>query len=192
MLRLFAFRREVMTPEQAVTCLAETVTQRVEFSENDIYEALSQAGIPDHLADRAYKFTQCAWGRVLLDGMGIRFSPDFLLFDKYGKVVESGRLADEPNFVVASRLADRHKGTPGFRRLVLMSADFHAVNAALNAGSHPENLVMSPMAAFIEKPLLAALGRVQETLADHCRKASNTIATDMHPPKETPWWRFWK
>ena len=65
-----------MTPDAAVDRLAKILDTRGELEEEAIYRAMSDTGIHPPVADRAFKFTQIAWGRVLLDGSGITFSPD--------------------------------------------------------------------------------------------------------------------
>jgi hypothetical protein len=67
-----------LRPSAAVACIAEIVAQQAAFDEDDIYAAMKKAGIPDGVADRAYKFTQIAWGRAILAGLGVRLSPDYL------------------------------------------------------------------------------------------------------------------
>lgn len=174
-----------MTPDAAVACLAEIVVSRAEFSEHEIYQAMGTAGVPEPIADRAYKFTQIAWGRVFLDGMGVRSPPDFLCFNAEGDVAESGQLAEEPYFVAAMQLAKQHSQSPGFIRLALMSADVNAVNSLLNQGSKPENLATSRAAFFLEPPTAVGMEKASRTL-------SQQFASTKTPAKRNkPWWRFW-
>jgi hypothetical protein len=181
-----------VSAENAVACLADIVAPRQEFTEDEVYTALADAGVPDSLADRAYKFTQIAWGRALLAGLGVRFSPEYLCFNASGKVVESGKLADAPCFAAASQLASRYAKAPGFRRLALMSADVHAVNDLLNKGSKPENVVTSPACLFLEAPTAAGLENARQEIARHMAAPpkSATEATRGAAPTK-PWWRFW-
>src|SRR6266540_2237247 len=97
-----------VSPESAVAWLADIVAARPEFTEDEVYAAMADAGVPDSLADRAYKFTQVAWGRAFLAGLSVQFSPEYVCFNGSGKVVETGRLADERCFAAASRLAQRY------------------------------------------------------------------------------------
>ena len=156
-----------MTPEVAVTKLAEIAAARPELSEDGLYEALTAAGVPPELADRAYKFTQIAWGRTFLGGLGVRFSRHYLCFDAEGAVVESGELSEEPCFAAATRALELFYRTPAFQRLALTSADVHAVNNALNAGSKPENLVTAPAFVFLAAPTPAGLQKAQGVIAEH-------------------------
>lgn len=183
-----------MAPEEAVARLAEIVAARAEFSEDDIYAAMTEAGIPDPVADRAYKFTQTAWGRASLAGRGVQFSPDYFCFDRRGEVVESGLLAEQPYFMAAVELARRYAQSPGFARLAQMSADASAVNSALGAGSKPENLSLGPAALFVESPTPAGIDKAQQLLARHAathpargpkRRAVAAASGDK------PWWQFW-
>jgi hypothetical protein len=153
-----------VTPEAAVSWLAEMVAPRQQFTEGEVFSELVEAGVPEALADRAFKFTQIVAGRALLAGIGVRFSEGYFCFDRDGEVVESGRLADEPCFAAASRLAERYGRTPGFLHLAMTSADLNAVNQALHAGSQPAELTTSPAGLFLEAPTPAGVAKAQETI----------------------------
>jgi len=168
-----------VAPDAAVARLAEIIAARAEFTEDDLYAAMADAGIPDSVADRAYKFTQIAWGRVFLDGLGVRFAPDYLSFNAAGEVIESGLLAEQPYFTAAMGLA-RRRPPAGLPRFALMSADVSAVNSALHAGSKPEDLVTGPSALFLEPPTPAGVERAQQLLSER-----------VSAPSKKPWWRFW-
>ena len=168
-----------MTPEAAVARLFDIIAARAEFTEDVVYAAMCEAGVPGPVADRAYKFAQIVCGRQLLGGMGISFSPDYTCFNAAGDAIESGQLAEQPYFAAATALVGRHVGTPGFERLALMAAEVHAVNDLLNQGSKPENLVTSAPVLFMEPPTPAALQRVRQQLSRGV----------VRPTK--PWWRFW-
>lgn len=142
---------------------------------------MAAANVPDRDADLAYKFTQAAWGRTLLDGMEIKFADDYYCLDGNGEVVDSGKLADEPHFSAAIRLGKRHEAQPGFKRLAAMSADFHAVNKALNAGSHPENLVTAPLVFFLEPPSEAGMAKAHRLISDLLTR-QNSVASQSPPP----------
>lgn len=155
-----------VAPESAVAWLADIVAGWDGFSEDDVHAALAEAGVPAGVADRAYKFTQAAWGRELLSGLGIRFASNYLCLNAAGHVVESGPLAEEPCFATAVRLAPKYRGTPGFLRLALMSADVNAVNNALNKGSKPENLVTGSVCLFLEAPTEEGMENARKALAE--------------------------
>lgn len=171
-----------MTPEASVERLARILETRSDFSENDAYVAMAEAGIPPSVADRAYKFTQIAWCRVLLDGLGIRFAPDFRCLNRVGDVIEAGMLANEPYFAAAMRLAPQFARAPGFAKLAMMAAEFSAVNQALLAGSKAENLVTATHSIFLEEATPAGLDKARLQLKGNVSAA--------HSPKK-PWWRFW-
>jgi hypothetical protein len=182
-----------VTPEGAVARLAEIVSAGGEFSEDSVYAAMAQAGLPDSVADRAYKFTQTAWARAFLGNMGVRFPPDYLCFNGQGDLIESGPLDQEPYFLAASQLVPQYVKSPGFSRLVRMSADVSAVNNALHAGSKPENLAMGPAAFFMETATPAAVARARQVITERAKAARPAPASDPHKgkPAGKPWWRFW-
>jgi hypothetical protein len=156
-----------VAPETAVAWLADILAGWGDFTEDDAYAALAEAGVPDAVADRAYKFTQIAWGRDLLAGLGIQFAPEYIWLNGAGEVVDSGLLADEPCFATAARLAQRYRGAPGFIRLATMSADVNVVNSALNRGSKPENLATVPPCLFTEAPTEAGMANARKAIAEH-------------------------
>ncbi|HEY2784503.1 MAG TPA: hypothetical protein VGJ05_05955 [Fimbriiglobus sp.] len=182
-----------MAPETAVALLGEFIAARLEFTEDELRGAMADAGIPDPVADRAYQFTQIAWGRVFLDGLGLQFSSDYLCFNGAGDVIESGLLTAQPYFAAAIALAPKYARSPGFPKFALMSADVNAVNSALHAGSKPENLVMGPSALFMEVTTPSGIEKAQQYLSKHV--ASSTKASHSESVTETsatkPWWRFW-
>jgi hypothetical protein len=84
-------------PEAAVAQLTEAIAAHTEFTEDDLYAAMAKAGIPVPAADRAFKFTQIAWGQHFLAGLGdVKLAPDYWCFNGAGDVIESGLLSAQP------------------------------------------------------------------------------------------------
>ena len=105
----------------------EIVAPRAEFSEDDVYAAMAAAGIPAAVADRAYKFTQTAWGGRSSAHWGSAFTrlPLPQRGGRRGGVRPVGRGAVFRCGPCDGRAA---LTSPGFRRAT-MSADVHAVNS---------------------------------------------------------------
>lgn len=153
-----------MTPEAAVARLAEILAARADLTEDEIYAAMAEAGIPDAVALRTLEFTRVAWGRLLLEGLAVRFSTEYFCFNAAGDVVESGLLAEQPYFVAASGLAKQYTRFQGCLRFASMSSDVNAVNSALSAGSKPEDLFTSPVALFVEGATPTAAEKARQFL----------------------------
>lgn len=85
-----------VTPQAAVAFLADAVAAGGEFAEEDLYAAMARAGLPDDVADHAYKFTQIAWGRVFLEGLGPKLPTEYFWFDAAGSRVELRPARGEP------------------------------------------------------------------------------------------------
>lgn len=160
-------------PEAAVARLTETIATLTEFTEDDLYAAMARAGIPFPVADRAFKFTQIAWGQHFLAGLGdFTFAPDYLCFNGAGDVIESGLLRAQPYYVAALATLKSYEASPGFRRFALMSADVQAINKALTAGSKPADLDVAPPALFMEPATPAGLEKAQRFLSERLTTAA--------------------
>jgi hypothetical protein len=160
-------------PEAAVAQLTEAIAMRTELTEDDLYAAMAKAGIPFAAADRAFKFTQIAWGQQFLAGLGdFTFAPDYLCFNGAGDVIESGLLREQPYYVAAVAATKRYESSPGFRQFALMSAEVQAINKALQAGSRPANLDLAPSALFMEPATPAGLEKAQRLLSERLTAAA--------------------
>jgi len=69
--------------------------------------ALRKAGVPAGLAADVAAFMPIAFGRELLDGMGVDFSPDYAVNDGGGLAGVAGKLADHPVYAAAAARARR-------------------------------------------------------------------------------------
>ncbi|MBN1429958.1 MAG: hypothetical protein JXB07_16430 [Anaerolineae bacterium] len=159
-----------MTPDKVVTQVWQIVEDNPGASEDEFYQLLADAGIPDATADRCYKLAQVAWGRAFLDGLGIDFSDDYLCLDARGDLVESGRLSEEPYFTAAAQLAEKYAVSPAMRQIALCSAEVHAVNDALNAGSNPQDLSTGPTCMFVEAPTDEGMEKARHTIMEYMNK----------------------
>ena len=183
-----------LTPSESVERLAELIAPKKEFNEGQVYEQLLMAGMTHDVADLAYKFTQTAWARFFLDGMGITFSPDYYCFNSKGGLVETGQLVNQPYFAAAMRLAEKYKSSPGYKQLILTSADVNAVNNALNAGSKPENLVTGPAALFMEPPTPEGMEKAKEIILSRAKSPElrpPEIIKEPENAEKKQWWKFW-
>jgi hypothetical protein len=180
-------------PADAVSQLVQTISALPEFAEDDLYAALKIAGASDSVADMAIKFTQIAFGRAFLDGLGMQFSPEYLLFDGEGNLVERGLLEEQSYFVAAMSLAPQCIRSPGCAKFALMSADVQAVNSALHAGSRPQDLVCSLAAVFVEPPTAAGLEKAQQLLTEGAsvENPAHVRRSDPAGTAKKQWWKFW-
>jgi len=170
-----------MTPEGTVKHLAEVLDARPEFSVDDVYQQLNALGIPPRDADKAYKFTQIACGRLILDGLA-RFASEYYWLNASGDEVESGRIEEEPFFAAATVLL-RERRCPWAGRLGAMSADVSAINDLLKRGSKPGNLQTGPAVLFLAQPTPSGMEKADQLILSRLRK---TV-----PSARKPWWRFW-
>jgi hypothetical protein len=110
--------------------------------------AVRKAGVPAGLAAEVVAFVPIAFGRALMEGMGVEFSPDYAVPDGDGGTRIVGPLLEHPVYGTAATLAvglmAQQEQGEAFVNAALWSSEFSAVNQALNAGSNPADLVASP------------------------------------------------
>lgn len=140
-----------------------------DFTEDEVHQKLIETSIVPQTADLACKFTQIAWGRVFLDGLGITFAPTYVCLDHQGRQIETGLLKENPYYRAAMAVAATEQQYPSFLRLALMSADVRIVNQMLNEGSRASDLVTGP-------PHLILIGNAGEAEGSK---------------RKRPWWRPW-
>ena len=125
----------------AAAAIRRAVPLLAEHGTDDIVRvALIRAGLSRAEAAAAVRFVPLALGRaILLEGLGAELPDSYLLV--HGDAREERKLADEPFFAETLKLASQLGPAAG--QVALASSEVQAVNAALNAGSRPEDLVAS-------------------------------------------------
>lgn len=120
-------------------------------------------------AARTLRFVPLALGRaMLLSGLGMSLSDSYLMINEAAGSREERKLADEPFFAEAMRLAPAlgsEFGVDAVSAVALQSFEVRAVNDALNAGAQPEDLVGS-------MPVVEWESGIDDAV-------------------ERPWWKFW-
>ncbi|HJQ39542.1 MAG TPA: hypothetical protein VKB93_20560 [Thermoanaerobaculia bacterium] len=136
----------------------------------DPQDGLLRAGLSKEQAHDAVRFLPLAFGRDVLDGIGVAFS------DTYVRIVdgqqEERALNDEPFFREArtlARVVATEVGFDTYNAIAMQSSEFQALNNALNAGAEVENLVAGPPMVMCEGFAAAAAAK----------------------PEKKPWWKVW-
>jgi hypothetical protein len=110
-------------------------------------DGLSGAGVPGPMAGDVAAFMPIAFGRELLNGSGMEFSPDYATHAG-GATKIAGKLAEHPVYAaaaaLATRMVERREGGDAFVAVAVWSSEFLAANEALNAGSQLADLVAGP------------------------------------------------
>ena len=129
-------------------------------------DSLIRAGLSSEQAHDAVRFIPLAFGRQILDGMGIELPDSYIRVRAVDGRREEKPLAEEPFYreaMKAATILGSELGGDVFTSVAVQSSELQAVNEALNAGSQPEDLVASP-------PL---------------------IEWNRPPSLSPPWWKFW-
>ena len=128
---------------------------------------LIRAGLSRLQTTDVVEFVPLAFGRALMDGMGVQFDDEYVRVDDAGKERLRKKLADEPMFAAALAAAPevmRDSGQDAFAAIAMQSSELQAVNQALNAGVSADGLIASvPVMVWSDEP----------------------------PAPAKPWWKFW-
>ena len=144
-----------MSAEDLVRRALPIFLQNAQYELITLRVALTVKFFKEHETEALVEFVPLAFGRSLLDGMGIRFEDDYVRVDAGGNERMRRRLADEPVYVAALKLAPivmQSMGQDAFMAIAGRSSELQAVNAALNAGSAPADLQAStPVLAWTSR-----------------------------------------
>jgi len=143
--------------KDATIAIAAGVLQQFP-SENDeqICLRLIDAGIPAESSPRLLEFLPIAYCRVLLVGLGVRFSNEFQRIQADGSLSSARLLTSEPLWNPVMEFVNRQlqEGIPKhlLLRIAGRSAEFDAVNQLLNRGSNPTHVALTPV-IFTHPPM---------------------------------------
>ena len=116
----------------------------------DEVAALEALGVGARRAALLYGFIVLAFGRPILESLGVAASDKFLLQGPDGERSE-GLLMDEPIFVEALAVARSRNqlSREQLKAISMQSCEVDALNEALNAGHRPEDLKATPPVLFL-------------------------------------------
>jgi hypothetical protein len=135
-----------MIPRIAILRAAGVFEKNPSASNEELRAAMLAAGLSARDTDDILEFVPLAFGRVLLDGMGIVFSEKYIRIDKNGQEIFRNWLEWEKFFregLAAAPVVMMTSGKEAFTAIALRSSEVQAVNNALNAGASAENLQAS-------------------------------------------------
>lgn len=143
------FHRADRGAPQAILEYLEIVTEDASRSDEEILETMVERGHGQDLSWQIIGLIPCFASREKLAGLGIRFSDEFVEYDLESQPVRSGKLKKHEVWSAAMGLRNRIRDCPALHHIVLRSAEFTAINEALNSGSEPQNLETSPIAIVV-------------------------------------------
>lgn len=175
-----------MTINAAIENYITAISESPEIEDMDMMELLESEGATKSVAERTIRFVPVAFGRKLLEDLGVTFSNEFVRVDAHGKILSTGKLSEDEVFNASLAATDTCSSSNALEAIPLMSPEVNAVNTALNAGSNPTDLLLGPVTIFDEHPTDAGLQRMQNEMAAQLQ------ADHGEPqPSAKPWWKFW-
>jgi hypothetical protein len=166
------------------------VATNSDWDDEDSIEHLMASGFSKSTAENAVRFTGVAFGRLLLNELGVELSNEYVLFRADGSAAESAELDHSEAFREATRLASELSLHPGFKPLAHSSPEVDAVNQSLEAGSNPEDQVIGPVALFLDRPTPAGLQVAEEGIIRLAKTAAKMSPNESAGRVNKPWWKF--
>jgi hypothetical protein len=157
--------------------LSQAISLMSRQSDDEVLEKLLAQGMPRPQAEKMIALIPLAFGRLLLQSMKVGLANTAILQNPATGKSREIRLDQDPTFIEASRIAleaqiHGHLSQEQSRNLMLRGAEVDAVNQAMDAGSKPEDLDLSPPIIFSSDESFEP-----SSLPDAARGK--------------PWWKFW-
>jgi len=143
------FRRGDPAVSRAIGDYLEIVSQDSSLPDAEILEAMMKRGNERDLSWQVIGLIPCLASREKLAGLGIEFSEEYIEFGPDSVARKSGKLKKHPIWSTALGLKRKIMDCAAIDQMVLRSAEFTAINDALNAGSDPKTLQTSPITMMV-------------------------------------------
>jgi hypothetical protein len=170
----------------AVKCLA----RHPHHNEEQMALALIHAGIPEVQASEMVTWIPLAFGRMVLDQLGVEYSDHYILMDPDTGMQERRPLAQQQSFQAARYYAANAVtglSEAGGEAIFRQSAEVDSVINAMSAGELPEDLVLG-------EPVIMATVKADPP-PPAASQAPPPAASQAPPPaasqEKRPWWRLW-
>ena len=150
-------------------------------------ELLTSEGIDKELVHRIYTLSPLAFGRVVLHGIGVEYSPCYTRIKSGGSLQKQFHLMRDPVFARGMALSQDFMNCDlleAFKEPATTSAEFDAINNALHAGSNPKDLKLSPSLIPDRETSNQVVAQAVEQLQNQVKKTAPTAL-------RRRWWRFW-
>jgi len=137
--------RMLRCPMRAEVTSAMPIFSRHNDDDDEVLlEALCAAGHDRQVAINLIVFMPIAFTRVLFAGTGVNFCDSFVHMGRFGKLAPLQSLTDEPVFRAALALARSGISKDILRMVACRSAEYDAIQDALDDGARLKDLVISP------------------------------------------------
>lgn len=138
------------------------------------------------LTHRVSLFVPIAFGRILLDQLGVQFSPEFTRIVSGGKLLAGNRLMRQPEFARAAVLGHAFlegRYLDAFKTIALSSAEANAINNVLHAGQDVRKAKGKP-------PLIPDFDISERDFQIAVDKMMSELGSGK-PQAKKPWWQLW-
>lgn len=180
-----------MTTAVAIQLFAEYVAAHRDWNYERAIEHLVSQGLDESTAQQTVVLTPIAFGRMILVPLGVELSNELISFRSDGSIERSEKLDRNDVYRTAFVLGARHAQHPAFEPIAQSSSEFDGVNQALHAGHDPADLVLGPVAMFLEPATPAGARIAQDHIVEAARKVTNAPRPTAQTASKSSWWKFW-
>ena len=138
--------------EVLVSDVVRLFRQKTDVDDGGVLKLLMERGLTEQQAEELTVFVPMAFCRVMLGDSGVTFSEQYILMS-YGSGASVTRsLSSQPIYRAALEIArgEEKSGVArnDFLAVAGRTAEFNAISQALDGGSKPEDLVLTPPVIF--------------------------------------------
>jgi hypothetical protein len=151
-------------------------------------DVLKREGVEASLAHEVHEFTPLAFGRVIVQQLGVSCSPYYTQVKSDGTFEKKLPLMRQRSFARSMALFWELMGTDladAAKQIAMCSPELNAVNTLLNRGSNATDLVLTD-------PILPDAGVSQSAFEQALRGLKDQAKKAPTPANALkPWWKFW-
>ena len=146
-------QRSVGDPAEALEGmyrLIELASDHPQFDDADFVEGLVESGVDPDTANRLIVFVPLAFGRYVVEELGVRTDPTYERWLDDGTKRGPFALMDRVEFRVAMEHRDHLMSLSGAKNLAVRSAEVNVVNQMLHDGADPTGCVLTAVLVYWE------------------------------------------
>jgi hypothetical protein len=176
--------------DDAIERFVASFQEQPEADLEPVLHELLRQGVARELAEKVIVFVPLAFGRLVLDRVGVAYSSDFTRAATDGTYASKYRLDDEPIYRQAVLLAPSYAASPrygqAFEAVCAWSGEVSIVSDALGRNDDPRTITLGPPVISMPPAEDRKIHDVARAIAPSVKPAAAGAS------RAKRWWQFWR